>query len=220
VRVPAYSIPALATEWSVAPAAIDAEIAAGRLVAFEINGELRVADEDARAFKQRAQLKARPNVRVQGIQKLKGSFTFRWPETAEHFAEHWRADLVTSEGKRELRVGRCRRKAMGRARDYTIAFIDGKPMLELAGVDDQTQRVGVAIVKDPAGRHVRSTDAAPDAYREFDLVEYADHVKGPWARHGIAVRVDLSDIETIGRVAHARMQVQRLRPKRQKKTAA
>lgn len=218
--MPAYSIPALAAEWSVTPAAIEAEIAAGRLVAFEIGAEVRVDEEDARAFRQRAQRKALPNVRVEHIEKLKGSFTFHWPETSEQFAEQWRADLVTSEGKRELRVGRCQRKAMGRTRGYTVAFIDGKPMLELAGVDDASQKVGVAIVKDPQGRHVRSLDAAPDAYREFDLVEYADHVTGPWARHGIAIRVDLADIETVGRVAHARMQVQRLRPKRRKESGA
>lgn len=218
--MPAYSLAALATEWSVPPAAIEAEINAGRLLAFEINGELRVAEEDARSFKQRAQRKAVPNVRVEQIQKLKGGFNFHWPESTEHFDEQWRADLVTSEGKRELRVGRCQRKAMGRTRSYTVAFIDGKPMLELVGVDDPSHKVGVAIVKDPAGRHVRSREAAPDVYREFDLVEYADHVTGPWARHGIAVRVDLTDIDTIGRVAHARMQVQRLRPKRRKQAAA
>src|SRR5258708_149197 len=98
-RVPAYSLAALATEWSVPPAAIEAEIDAGRLVAFEINGELRVADEDARAFRQRAQRKAVPNVRVEQIQKLKGGFNFNWPENTEHYIEQWRADLVTSEGK-------------------------------------------------------------------------------------------------------------------------
>ena len=218
--MPAYSLVALASEWSVAPAAIEAEIDAGRLVAFEVNGELRVAEEDARAFRQRAQRKAVPKVRVEQVQKLKGGFDFNWPENTEHYVEQWRADLVTSEGKRELRVGRCQRKAMGRTRSYTVAFIDGKPMLELVGVDDPAQKFGVAIVKDAAGRHVRSRDAAPDQYRDFNLVEYADHVTGPWARHGLAVRVDLSDIETIGRVAHARMQVQRLRPKRKKPVAA
>jgi len=208
--MPAYSIDALASEWSVTPNAIHAEIAAGRLASFEVNGEIRIAEEEVRAFVSRSRRRAIPDVRVEHIRKVARGFAFRWPaaEGKELYSEQWRADLFTVDGKHDLRVGRTERKAMGRMRRYLVAFVDGKPVVELVGADNPSSGVALTVVKDARGRLVRSRDAAPGAYAGFDLVDYRDYVTGKWARRCVAVCVKALDIESIGRLAHVRLEMQ------------
>lgn len=211
-EIPAvYTIDEVAQLLKVNARAITNEINAGRLAAFCVGGEWRTTDRSISEFISQggSQEQAKPwqkegplSGTVTRLEKVE-AFSYKWPDGAvEEYHEAYEG-LVKADGAQiQAKIGIGERPAAGKMRLRVVVFLDGRPTVEFAGVDDFDESGLVAGVITLRNRkRLKPAQRVPDEYRSFQLVRYNTVITGPRAMSAMAVLAKINDYDTM--LSHA-----------------
>lgn len=184
------------------------EIEVGRLEAFMVGGEWRTTDKSVTDFISRGGSQPAGNASArQTLSNLKlqqvAAFQYTWPggET-EEYSEAYEGTLNEADTHYEVIIGIGERKAAGKNRKRVTVFLNGRPTVEFAGVDDfESSRLVAGVVTLPDKKRLKPHQTVPYEYRSFNLRRYDSVVKGPRAATTMAVVAKIDDFDTM--VSHA-----------------
>lgn len=206
----AVSLEELAKTWNVTLTDLEAEIAAGRLRAFAVNGARRVALREAEAFITNgtgfATGTGAPAAPIRGWTirlQPRERFEFRWPDgTLEPYDEAFEGTAADGTQQVRVRLGLGDRPAAGADRRRAVVFVNERPLVEFVGADDfDRTRLMASLLKGPDNKVVQVQDNVPDEYRHLRVGQFRSVVTGPYASWGLAVIARDDDHETM--VRHA-----------------
>jgi len=209
VQIPeVYTIEETAKLLKVSPEAIMREIEAGRLGALRVDTEWRTTDKAINDFistggslgqASMVVKQGRPDIRLERTE----AFSYKWPDgTTEEYAQAYEGHVKIDNTEVGIKIGIGDRHAAGKTRKRVVVFLDGRPTIEFAGVDDFDKSSLVASVITLRNRkRLRPGQRVPDEYRSFHLVRYNTVVTGPHAMSAMAVLAKIDDLDTM--VSHA-----------------
>jgi excisionase family DNA binding protein len=209
VQIPqVYTIEETAELLKVSPKNILDEIEAGRLEAFRIGTEWRTTDKSISEFISTGGSQAQvPMPAKQGFSNTAleraETFSYTWPGgTVEEYTQAYEGTVKVDDTQVAAKIGIGERHAAGKLRKRIVVFLDGRPTVEFAGVDDFDKSGLVASVITLRNRkRLRPGQRVPDEYKLFRLVRYNTVVTGPHAMSAMAVMASINDLDTM--VSHA-----------------
>ena len=135
-----------------------------------------------------------PDIRLVSDSEL-GSFSWRWPETIEHF-ERGYAALVRFKGREfRIRHGIGRRTVYGRPRLHSVTWVENRPTVEGVEADDFARSQSLLSLIKVTKRHLRPTDPLPPEYSGFTVGVMSEEAPGRYSPRSLAVKIRLDDIE-------------------------
>jgi len=202
-----YTIEEAAQLLKVSTQAIVDEISAGHLEGFRVGGQWRTTDKSIGEFISRggsqdwSKAANREGVfpgRAIALKKVDG-FSYKWPDgTVEEYHEAYEGMVKTDSAQMQVKVGIGERSAAGKMRKRVVVFLDGRPTVEFAGVDDFDKSGLVASVITLRNRkRLKPGQRVPDEYRSFQLVRYNTVVTGPRAMSAMGVVAKINDFDTM-----------------------
>jgi len=212
VEIPiVYTIEEAAQLLKVSTQAIVDEINAGHLEGFRVGGQWRTTDKGIAEFISRGgsqgqgELANRESVfpsTATTLKKMDG-FSYKWPDgTVEVYHEAHEGMVKTDSAQIQVKVGIGERSAAGRMRKRVVIFLDNRPTVEFAGVDDFDKSGLVASVITLRNRkRLKPGQRVPDEYRSFQLVRYNTVITGPRAMSAMGVLAKINDFDTM--ISHA-----------------
>jgi hypothetical protein len=131
------------------------------------------------------------------------AFSYKWPDgTIEEYHEAYEGTVNADSVQIQVKIGIGERSAAGRMRKRVVVFLDGRPTVEFAGVDDFDKSGLVAGVITLRNRkRLKPGQRVPDEYRSFQLVRYNTVITGPRAMSAMAVLAKINDHNTM--ISHA-----------------
>lgn len=201
-----YTIEETSELLKASPKDILAEIEAGRLEAFRVANEWRTTDKGINEFISRGGSQAHvpaeqgfPNIALERAE----SFSYTWPGgTVEEYTQACEGTVKVDDTQVAAKIGIGDRYAAGKMRKRVVVFLDGRPTVEFAGLDDFDKSSLVASVITLRNRkRLRPGQRIPDEYKPFRLVRYNTVVTGPRAMSAMAVVASIDDYKTM--VSHA-----------------
>jgi len=212
VEIPTvYTIEEAAQVLKVSTQAIVDEINAGHLEGFRVGGQWRTTDKSIAEFISRggSQDQSKPANRGgvfpstgAALKKVDG-FSYKWPDgTIEEYHEAYEGTVKTDTAQIQVKVGIGERFAAGKRRKRVVVFLDNRPTVEFAGVDDFDKSGLVASVITLRNRkRLKPGQRIPDEYRSFQLVRYNTVITGPRAMSAMGVLAKINDFATM--ILHA-----------------
>lgn len=206
-----YTIDEAAQLLKVAAQTVVGEINAGHLGAFRVGGEWRTTDKSIAEFISRGGSQEEgKRVDRQGVfpgtatalERVE-AFSFKWPDgTIEEYREAYEGTVKAGTAQIQAKIGVGERPAVGKMRKRVVVFLDGRPTVEFAGVDDFDKSGLVASVITLRNRkRLKPGQRVPDEYRSFELVRYNTVITGPHAMSAMAVLAKINDYDTM--ISHA-----------------
>lgn len=190
---------------------IQKEIAAGKLLAKNVGGFVRISRSALADYLNAANADATsvfetPKEAAASWLHLEPSadFDYRWPDgtTVEQFSRVQEGTASYEGRPYHVKLGFTVREAAGRPRSRCLVIVDRYPTVEFTKADAE-DKVGplASIIKDRAGKQIPATAAAPPEYDGLPVGSYREVVDGPYASNGLAVLCSSDDFETM--VKHA-----------------
>jgi hypothetical protein len=206
------------------PAAVVAELEAGRLKGFKVGGEWRTTVESLFEFI-RGQLTATgAEIAVEGEgagnslhqaeiawQRI-DPFSFEWPKTAgidpddvTEYHDPAFAVALPFQGRHvPVRIGFTDRYAAGMERKRANVFLEAGstliPLVQFVGANDYQETGRLAsVIKKEDGSHLRPGELVPAEYRNMPRCVYSEVVVGKNAARSIAVLAHRNDLTLIAR---------------------
>lgn len=210
-EIPAvFTIEEAAQLLKVSTQAILDEIIAGRLQGFSVGGQWRTTDKAIAEFISRGgSLESEPaktggifGGAATAVKKVDG-FSYKWPDgTIEEYHEAYEGVVKTDSAQIQVKLGIGERFAAGKRRKRVVVFLDNRPTVEFAGVDDFDKSGLVAsVITLPNRKRLKPGQRVPDEYRPFQLVKYNTVVTGPRAMSAMGVLAKINDFATM--ISHA-----------------
>jgi excisionase family DNA binding protein len=212
VEIPTvYTIEEAAQVLKVSTQAIIDEINAGHLGGFRVGDQWRTTDKNIAEFISRggSQEQSKPANResifpstTTALKKVVG-FSYKWPDgTIEKYPEAYEGNVKTDNAQIQVNVGIGERFAAGKNRKRVVVFLDRRPTVEFAGVDDfDTSRLIASVITIRNRKRLKPGQRIPDEYRPFQLVRYNTVITGPRAMSAMGVLAKIDDFATM--VSHA-----------------
>lgn len=203
-----YTIEETAELLKTNPQAILSEINSGRMQAFKVGDQWRTTSKDILDFMSRPETQdpvtqfTEQSSASTAMERTE-AFSHTWPDgSVEEYAEAYEG-VVTLDGRQVgAKIGIGERSAAGKVRKRVVVFLDGRPTVEFAGVDDfEKSRLVASVVTLRNRKRLRPGHRAPDEYRAFRLVRYNSVVTGPRAMSVVAVLASIDDLNTM--LSHA-----------------
>lgn len=201
----AFSVEELAERWGVEATDVEAEIVAGRLRAFVVNGKRRITADAAARFEEGGAPPEQPPASAPvepAIQLAPAApFSHRWPDRLEErYDRAFAGRLDGPSGLLYVRLGFGMRTTVGRERRRAVVFlsdrpfrereraIGGRPVVEFTAVDDFEQsRRFASLIRSPAGKEIRAGQDLPADYHDRTVVPYNTVITGPYSHSGLAL---------------------------------
>lgn len=212
VEIPTvYTIDEAAQLLKVNVQAIVDEINAGHLEAFRVGGEWRTTDKSITEFishggsQEQSKLADRHGVfpgTATALERVE-AFSYKWPDgTIEEYHEAYEGAVKTGSAQIQAKIGIGERPAAGKMRKRVVVFLDGRPTVEFAGIDDFDKSGLVASVITLRNRkRLKPGQRVPNEYHSFQLVRYNTVITGPRAMSAMAVLAKINDYDTM--ISHA-----------------
>jgi excisionase family DNA binding protein len=206
-----YTVDEVAQLLKVNTQAIVDEINAGHLGAFRVGNEWRTTDKKIAEFISRGGSQEQgeqadrqsilPDTAV-ALERVE-AFSHKWPDgTIEKYDEAYEGAIKAGSAQIQAKIGIGERSVAGKTRKRVVVFMDGRPTVEFAGVDDFDKSGLVASVVTLRNRkRLKPGQRVPDEYRHFRLVRYNTVLTGPRAMSVMAVLAKINDYDTM--ISHA-----------------
>ncbi len=218
------TVPLAAERLLTTPAAVVAELEAGRLKGFKIGGEWRTTVESLLDFIHR---QLTTNVEIAALGEHGGDslahveiawqpiepFSFTWPRTAgadpdDVVPEYHKpafAATIPFQGRRvSVRIGFTDRVAAGMKRKRVNVFLEAGstlvPLVQFVGANDYEETGRLAsVIKKEDGLHLRPGELVPAEYRDMPHCLYSEVVAGKNAARSVAVLAHRDDLPLMAR---------------------
>jgi hypothetical protein len=196
--------------------AIRREIGAGRLLALDVAGFIRVRESDLTAYLnahlEKEDAKAvltsavvENEVKNQNPFQLSPApdFTYTWPakKGAKKPTEQYtgvREGVASYRGKEyRVKMGFTFRQSAGKRRRRCLFLIDRYATVEFVAADEKTSGKMAAIIRDRNGKQLPVGATLPLEYQGLPVAPYSDVVVGAGASNGLAVVCDSEDFATM-----------------------
>lgn len=206
------------------PAAVVAELEAGRLKGFKVGGEWRTTVESLLDFIHRPltatgaevaverERGGNPFPQVEIAWQQIDPFAFQWPKTAgidpddvTEYHDPAFAAAVPFQGRRvPVRIGFTDRFAAGMERKRVNVFLEAGsaliPLVQFVGTNDYEETGRFAsVVKKEDGSHLRPGEPVPAEYRDMPRCVYSEVVVGKNAARSVAVLAHRDDLTLMAR---------------------
>ena len=209
------TIEEISQQLRVPEAAIEEEIAEGRLRTITVAGYTRVLEPDFDAFLSALQQDSRPSSPDGGAATKHPpsplspapDFTHTWPakkgmpKTTEQFTTAYEGRVTYRGQNYHVKLGFTHRESAGKRRRRALVLVDRYPTVEFVAPDETTGEKMASIIRDRHGKHIPDGPSIPPEYQGFPTALYNTIVIGAGAATGLAVVCDDDDIDTM--VKHA-----------------
>jgi hypothetical protein len=181
--------------------AIRREIGAGRLLALDVAGFIRVRESDLNAYLnahlERDDAKA---VLTSAVveNEVKNQNPFQLSPAPDFTYTGVREGVAAYRGKEyRVKMGFTFRHSAGKRRRRCLFLIDRYATVEFVAADEKTNGKMAAIIRDRNGKQLPVGATLPPEYQDLPVGPYSDVVVGASASNGLAVVCDSQDFATM-----------------------
>jgi excisionase family DNA binding protein len=202
-----YTIEDAAKWLKVSPEAVECEINSGRIAAFKIGGEWRIADTILRGLVEttlnRESKSVEPIWEPNFSLSQSAEFDYKWPsDYVEHFINVHEGQFKVGDELFSAKTGECKREAYGRERKRIVIFFNDYPNTEFVETDNPADHFFTFLPGNTNPRqHLRPGETIDRKWQSFTICEISEVVDGPRTGNGLGIVLPYDDLVNMVRFA-------------------